>query len=157
MADEHRGVKIGDRVPDFSLPDQSGKMTNFREVAGGKVVVLYFYPKDFTPGCTTEACAFRDNYDIFLSAGAMVVGISDDSPETHMQFSLRYHLQFLLLSDEDNTVRNLFGVTPTLGFIPGRTTFIIDKQGTVRYIFSSQFNPKKHIAESIRIIKSLSR
>ena len=148
-------VKIGDRAPDFTLDSQSGDKVRLKDFIGKKIIVLYFYPKDGTPGCTAEACSFRDNYDVFKQAGAEVIGISSDAVESHSAFVLKYNLQFILLSDKDQTVRRLYGVPSTLGLLPGRVTYIIDKKGIVRHVFSSQFNATKHISEALRVIQSL--
>ena len=148
-------VKIGDRAPDFTLDSQSGDKVRLKDFIGKKIIVLYFYPKDGTPGCTAEACSFRDNYDVFKNAGAEVIGISSDAVESHSAFVLKYNLQFILLSDKDQTVRKLYGVPSTLGLLPGRVTYIIDKKGIVRHVFSSQFNATKHISEALRVIQSL--
>lgn len=148
-------VKIGDKAPDFTLDSQSGDKVRLKDFIGKKIIVLYFYPKDGTPGCTAEACSFRDNYDVFKQAGAEVIGISSDAVESHSAFVLKYNLQFILLSDKDQTVRKLYGVPSTLGLLPGRVTYIIDKKGIVRHVFSSQFNATKHISEALRVIQSL--
>ncbi|HUU76829.1 MAG TPA: peroxiredoxin [candidate division Zixibacteria bacterium] len=148
-------VKVGDKAPLFSLRKESGEEVKLVDFIGKKNIVLYFYPKDYTAGCTAEACSFRDRYELFVKAGAEVIGISGDSIESHSEFSTTYNLQFILLSDEDNKVRKLFGVGSTLGIIPGRVTYIIDKNGIVRHIFSSQFNPKKHVDESLKILDKL--
>ncbi|MCL4469518.1 MAG: peroxiredoxin [Deltaproteobacteria bacterium] len=148
-------IKIGDRAPDFTLDSQSGDKVRLKDFIGKKIIVLYFYPKDGTPGCTAEACSFRDNYDVFKNAGAEVIGISSDAVESHSAFVLKYNLQFILLSDKDQTVRKLYGVPSTLGLLPGRVTYIIDKKGIVRHVFSSQFNATKHISEALRVIQSL--
>src|SRR6266849_6064619 len=115
-----RKVRVGDRAPDFTLPEQTGKPVQLRDLVGRGTVVLYFYPKDETPGCTLEARAFRDSYDRFTAAGAEVVGISSDSVASHRRFAARQGLPFLLLSDRDGTVRQLYGVEKTLGILPGR-------------------------------------
>ena len=148
-------MKVGDNVPSFTLPDKEGKMVSIEKFLGKKILVIYFYPKNNTAGCTTEACTFRDRYELFAKAGAEVIGISDDSIESHTEFTSSYNLPFILLSDEKNTVRKLFGVSSTLGIIPGRVTYIIDTKGIVRHIFSSQFNPKKHVDEALKIIAQI--
>ena len=148
-------INVGEKAPDFSLPNQRGETVSLRDFAG-KIVVLYFYPKDMSYGCTKEACAFRDSYEQFKEVGAEVVGISSQSVESHTIFSTTYALPFTLLSDEGGKVRNLYGIPATLGLIPGRVTFIIDKQGVVRHAFNSQFNPEMHVQEALRIIQSLS-
>lgn len=126
---------------------------SLRSFRGKKAVVVYFYPKDDTPGCTAESCAFRDQYEIFKETGAEVLGISADTVESHRQFSGKYKLPFYLLSDLDGTVRKLYGVKATLGILPGRVTFVVDKEGIVRHSFSSQLQPTKHIEEALKILK----
>ncbi len=148
-------VQVGDSAPDFTLDSQSGDKVRLKDFIGKKIIVLYFYPKDGTPCCTAEACSFRDNYDVFQKAGAEVIGISSDAVKSHSAFVLKYNLQFILLSDKDQTVRKLYGVPSTLGLLPGRVTYIIDKKGIVRHVFSSQFNATKHISEALRVIQSL--
>ncbi len=148
-------VKVGDKAPDFSLPDQTGQKVSLQDFRGKKSIVLYFYPKDDTPGCTKESCTFRDSYQIFKDVGAEVVGISSDSYESHQQFAAKHRLPFVLLSDEGGKVRKLYGVSSTLGIFPGRVTYVIDKQGIVCHIFSSQFSPTKHVDEALKILKEL--
>lgn len=150
-------VKVGDKAPDFTLPDQSGAMVNLRDYVGSKIIVLYFYPKDFSRGCTAEACAFRDNYDVFVEAGAQVLGISSQSVDSHNRFALVNKLPFVLLSDESGQVRKLYGVPLTLGILSGRVTYIIDRKGIVRHVFSSQLNATKHVEEALRIVKEISK
>jgi peroxiredoxin Q/BCP len=150
-------VKIGDEAPDFTLPDQSGTKVSLKDFIGSKIVVLYFYPKDFSRGCTAEACAFRDSYDVFVEAGAQVIGVSSQSVESHNKFAILNKLPFILLSDEDGKAKELYGVPSTLGLLPGRVTYVIDKKGIVRHIFSSQLNATKHIEEAIRIVKEISK
>jgi peroxiredoxin Q/BCP len=147
-------VKVGDKAPDFTLPSQKGESVTLSQFVG-KNVVLYFYPKDETRGCTKEACEFRDKYEVFKDLGAEVIGVSSDPVESHESFAAKHNLPFILLSDKDQKVRKLYGVPSTFRFIPGRVTYIIDKSGTIRHIFSSQFQPQKHIQESIDILKKL--
>ncbi|AKE63526.1 Alkyl hydroperoxide reductase subunit C-like protein [Microcystis aeruginosa NIES-2549] len=147
-------IKVGDQVPNFSLPSQTGETVNIGDLIGKKSLVIYFYPKDDTPGCTAESCAFRDSYEVFTDAGAEVIGISADSPQSHQQFAQKYNLPFTLLSDSDNQVRKLFGVPSTLFVLPGRVTYIIDKEGIVRHIFDSMLDFKAHVTESLNTIKS---
>jgi peroxiredoxin Q/BCP len=147
-------IKVGDKAPDFALPDQDGKPLRLSDLIGKKVVVLYFYPKDFTRGCTEEACSFRDTYQIFKDAGAEVVGVSSDSTESHKKFAEEYKLPFELLSDSNGEVRELYGASSWAG-IPGRITFVIDRTGTIRMVFSSQLQPTKHIQEALQIIKEI--
>jgi peroxiredoxin Q/BCP len=147
-------LKVGDRVPNFSLPSQTGTTVNISDLIGKKSLVIYFYPKDDTPGCTAESCAFRDSYEVFTDAGAEVIGISADTPQSHQQFAQKYSLPFTLLSDTDNRVRKLFGVPSTLFVLPGRVTYVIDKEGIVRHIFDSMLDFKAHVTESLNTIKS---
>jgi len=148
-------VKVGDPAPDFRLPSQSVEMISLRDFLGKKNVVLYFYPKDESRGCTAEACAFRDSYEVFKDYGAEVIGVSSDPIDSHRSFASKHSLPFILLSDEGGNVRKLYGASSTLGIFPGRVTYIIDKKGIVRHVFSSQFNPKKHIDEAIKVLKAL--
>jgi thioredoxin-dependent peroxiredoxin len=151
-----RGVKVGDRAPDFTLPSFSGEPVSLESFLGKKNIVLYFYPKDDTPGCTAEACSFRDSYEVFQEAGAEVIGISSDTEKSHQQFANKHRLPFILLSDLGGIVRKFYGVPTTFGLIPGRVTYIIDKKGIVRHIFSSQFAPQLHVAEALKVLKALS-
>jgi peroxiredoxin Q/BCP len=150
-------IKIGDQAPDFTLPDQKGQPISLSNFIGKSDIVLYFYPKDFTPGCTAEACAFRDSYEIFKEMGAEVIGISSDSEQAHQSFAARHRLPFILLSDRDGSVRKRYGVSPMLGLLPGRVTFVIDKQGLVRHIFIAQFAAEKHVEEAMRVLQTLRR
>ena len=149
-------VKTGDRAPDFSLPDQNGQTVSLRDLVSKKIVVLYFYPADFSRGCTAEACSFRDSYEVFKEAGAEVVGVSSQSVDSHRRFAAENTLPFILLSDQNGEVRKLYGVSSTLGLIPGRVTYIIDKKGIVRHVFSSQLNPTKHVEEALQVLKEIS-
>lgn len=149
-------VKVGDPAPDFTLPDHQGNDVTLSGFLGESNVVLYFYPKDFSPGCTAQACHFRDNYEDFTDMGAVVIGVSGDSPESHKRFVEEHLLPFILLSDGDNEVRKLYGATKGLGLLPGRVTYIIDKKGVVRHVFTSEINMRKHIDEALRILRKLS-
>jgi peroxiredoxin Q/BCP len=148
-------IKVGDRAPDFTIKNQRGEPVSLKDYLGKKAVVLYFYPKDNSPGCTKEACKFRDSYENFKDAGAEVIGVSSQSVESHSIFSTSFNLPFSLLSDEDGRVRSLFGVPSSLGLIPGRVTYVIDKDGIVRHMFSSQLDPERHVGEALEILKSL--
>ena len=148
-------VSVGDRAPDFALPSASGEVVHLSDFVGKRNVVLYFYPKDETPGCTAEACAFRDSYEVFKDAGAEVIGVSSDSEESHQRFSARYRLPFILLSDQGGAVRKRYDVPATFGLLPGRVTYVIDKQGIVRHIFSSQANIGKHISDALETLRTL--
>ena len=146
---------VGDRAPDFTLRTQTGAEYHLDEHVGERAIVLYFYPKDDTPGCTAEACAFRDQYEVFRDAGADVVGVSSDSEVSHHAFAERYHLPFTLLSDPRGRVRRLYGVPARLGILPGRVTFIIDRRGIIRHTFSSQLNIQRHIEEALHTLEEL--
>ena len=148
-------VKVGDKAPDFTLPSQIGDNVTLSEYFGKKNVVLYFYPMDESPGCTKEACTFRDSYEELTSLDAEVLGVSAQSIESHKSFATHYGLPFLLLSDADNKVRKLYGVHSTMGIIPGRVTFIIDKQGVVRHVFSSQSQAPRHVEEAKETLMEL--
>lgn len=148
-------VSVGDRAPDFTLVSQRGESASLRDYIGKSAVVLFFYPKDNSPGCTKEACEFRDNYLALKEAAAEVIGISSQSQESHSIFSTTFALPYLLLSDTDGRVRRLYGVPSSLGFLPGRVTYIIDKNGIVRHIFNSQLRAKRHALEAMRIVRSI--
>jgi peroxiredoxin Q/BCP len=150
-------VKVGDKAPDFTLQSQTGENVTLSSSLGKKNVVLYFYPEDESPGCTKEACSFRDNYEYFKDLGAEVIGVNAGSTESHERFASNHNLPFILLSDKGNEVRKLCRVPSTLGLIPGRVTYVIDKQGVVRHIFSSQLQPEKHITEALEILKNLEK
>ncbi|WP_460206074.1 peroxiredoxin [Scytonema sp. NUACC21] len=148
-------IKAGDIAPDFTLPSQKGIPVSLNDFRGKKAVVLYFYPKDDTPGCTAQSCAFRDQYEVFQSAGAEVIGVSGDSPESHQNFATKYQLPFTLLSDLGDQVRKLYGATAAFGLFPGRVTYVIDQQGVVRYVFDSMFNFKGHVEEALKTLQQL--
>jgi thioredoxin-dependent peroxiredoxin len=145
-------VKVGDLAPDFKLSSNSGGEMSLLEFRGNKSVVLYFYPKDETPGCTKEACAFRDSYEVFKAQGAEVLGVSSDTVESHKKFAEHHNLSFPLLSDPHGEVRKAYGVPSTLGLFPGRVTYAIDKQGIVRYIFNSQVHAEQHVREALKVL-----
>ena len=146
------GVEVGQRAPDFTLPDANGQPVRLADFSG-KPVVLYFYPKDDTPGCTKEACSFRDQYQDFQDAGAVVIGVSSDSSESHRKFAAKHRLPFTLLADRGGKVRALYGVRATLGLLPGRVTFVIDGGGVVRHVFNSQLDATRHVAEALGTLR----
>ncbi len=150
-------VNVGDRAPDFSLPSQMGDNVTLSEYTGKKNVVLYFYPQDESPGCTKEACTFRDSYQQLADLGAEVLGVSGQSVESHAAFATHYGLPFILLSDKGNKVRELYGVPATMGIIPGRVTYVIDKKGIVRHIFNSQTQAQRHVEEAKRTLEMLEK
>lgn len=148
-------VDKGKVPPAFTLKDQDGKTVSLSKFKG-KPVVLYFYPADETPGCTKQACAFRDSYEKFKKAGAQVVGISGDDPSSHKAFAKKYKLPYTLLSDDGNKVRKEWGVPSDLfGTLPGRQTYVLDKNGVVQLIYNNQFQPEKHIDETLKFLQSL--
>jgi len=149
-------IQIGDKCPDFQLPDAIGQMIQISEFIGKKKLVIYFYPKDDTPGCTKEACSFRDSYEDFKNFDCEVIGISSDDEQKHAAFASRHKLPFILLSDKDKVARKLFGVPGNLfGLIPGRVTYIIGLDGIVKGIYNSQTNPLGHIEKALELIKSM--
>ena len=150
-------VKVGDKAPDFTLPSQMGDDVTLSEFVGKKNIVLYFYPKDETTGCTKEACTFRDNYEELTKLGAEVLGVSGQSVESHKSFASHHGLPFILLSDEGNKVRELFGVPSSMGIIPGRVTYIIDKKGLVRHIFNSQTQAQRHVEEAKKTLLEIEK
>ena len=148
-------INVGDRAPDFSLPDQNGVMNTLSDLLARGSLVLYFYPKDETPGCTAQACTFRAQHDDFVKAGATVVGISSDDTARHRAFADKHGLPFRLLSDESGNVRAAYGVPSTLGIMPGRVTYVVDAAGFVRHIFSSQFRAWAHVEEALVALRSM--
>ncbi|WP_372794940.1 peroxiredoxin [Lutibacter sp.] len=147
-------IKVGDKVPSFKLKDQNGNLFTVNNTTG-KPMVIYFYPKDDTSGCTKQACKFRDEFEQFKNIDAVIIGISSDSVESHKKFEEKYSLPFTLLADINNEVRKLFGVSKSMIFLPGRVTYVVDKDGIVQYIFNSQFGAEKHIENSLKTLKDL--
>jgi peroxiredoxin Q/BCP len=154
-ASTNGGVQVGDPAPDFTLASADGTPVSLSDFRGKSEVVLFFYPKDNSPVCAAEACSFRDSYEAFRDVGAEVIGVSADSTGSHKMFAERHRLPFRLLSDPDGALRARFNVPKTLGLIPGRVTYLIDREGVVRHIFSSQFQPAKHVEEALRVLKTL--
>lgn len=149
-------TEVGSMVPQFSLPDQDDNIFSVGSVLGRKNLVIYFYPKDDSPGCTKEACSFRDEFEVFNEADALIIGISGQSVRSHKKFAEKYRLRYTLLSDKGNKVRKLFGVPADfLGLLPGRVTYVIDKSGKVLYIFNSQTKTRSHVDEALKILKEL--
>ena len=148
-------LKVGDRIPNFKAKDSKGEEFEIQSFLGKCPLVIYFYPKDNTPGCTAQACSFRDQYEDFKDLGAEVIGISADSVASHQKFSRQYKLPFILLSDYDKKIRTLFGVPSNLfGLIPGRVTYVVDKNGTISMIFDSM-SAGIHITKALAAIKKL--
>lgn len=148
-------VAVGDRAPDVPLHLQDETTVNLGDFHGKQSVVLFFYPKDNTPVCTAEACSFRDAYGDLSGLDAEVIGISSDSVESHQKFAAKHNLSYPLASDPNGSLRRAFGVPRTLGLFPGRTTYVIDKQGVVRLVFSAALSADKHVAEAKRMLAKL--
>jgi thioredoxin-dependent peroxiredoxin len=154
---ESGALRVGEPAPDFALPSSTGETVRLSDFRGKAEVVLFFYPKDNSPACTMEACTFRDSHEAFRQAGAEVIGISADSADSHRRFAERFRLPFILLADTDGAVRARYGVPRTLGLFPGRVTYLIDRDGIVRHIFSSQFQPWRHVPEALEVLAALRR
>lgn len=149
-------LSVGSPAPDFELPSQSGELVRLSELTKDHAVVVFFYPKDDTPGCTAESCAFRDHYDVFQEAGAEVVGVSADPVASHRAFADKHGLKFHILSDPDKRVRKLYGVKDSVPFlIPGRETFVIDRNRTIAHRFASQLRATAHVDEALAVVKRL--
>jgi len=149
-------VAVGQPAPAFTLQSTKG-VTSLSDFKGKKSVVLFFYPKDGTPGCTAEACGFRDSHDAFAEAGAEVIGISTDSLESHERFASKHSLPMRLLSDPGGKIRDAYGVKMTLGLWPGRVTFVIDPEGIVRHVFESQLRATKHVGEAMNTLREIQK
>jgi peroxiredoxin Q/BCP len=149
-------IQVGDEAPDFPFTLKDGSPVSLKSLLQKKAVVLYFYPKDDTPGCTKEACSFRDAYESFSEAGAEVIGVSADASSKHEAFAARHRLPFTLVSDEDGSLRQRYGVPRSfLGLLPGRVTYVIDRKGIVQHVFNSQIQATRHITEALDVIKRL--
>jgi peroxiredoxin Q/BCP len=148
-------IRVGDPAPDFALEAPDGRTVRLSDYRDKKNVVLFFYPKDDTRGCTVEACTFRDSHAAFIDAGAEVIGISADDGDSHRRFADRHHLPMLLLSDPAGEVRSRYGVRTTLGILPGRVTFLIDRQGIVRHVTDSQLRVRSHVHESLAHLRDM--
>lgn len=150
-----QAVEVGSQVTDFSLTDGTGTLVHLQALRAKGPVVVFFYPKDETFGCIKEVCAFRDQFEDFVAAGAQVVGISQDSVQSHHDFAKAHRLTYPLLSDPNNEVRKAFGVSRTLGLMPGRVTFVVDQAGVVRHRFSGQIDIKGHIQQALQVVRDL--
>ena len=147
-------VTVGSVAPGFTLPSQAGEMVSLKDFFGRKPIVLFFYPKDDSPGCTREVCVFRDNFQEFRNLDAEVIGVSSDSTESHRNFAVKHDLSFPLLSDEKGNIRRLYGVPKTFGLFPGRVTYVIDREGVVRHVFASQLSVERHVQEALTSLSS---
>lgn len=153
---ERTPLVTGNKIPSITLNNQFGEPVNIQELVGKKNLIIYFYPKDNTPGCTKEACTFQDNLAVFSELDAQIIGISSDSEASHLQFSKKYQLDFTLLSDVDQKAREAFGINADfLGLIPGRVTFIIDKKGEIRGSFNAPGQIDQHVNEAKRVLKEI--
>lgn len=150
-------LNIGDKAPDFSLPDQNERTVRLSDHLGKAPLVIYFYPKDDTLGCTAQSCSFRDNYASFKRLGAEVIGISADGAKSHQHFITKNSLPFPLLSDAGGSVAKSFGLKKTFGFLPARVTFVLDKDGIIQTVYSSQFNMGKHSEDALAAVERLSK
>ena len=149
-------MKKGDKIPAFRLPDQNNNTIDINDFTGKQPIVLYFYPKDETPGCTKEACTFRDAMKDFEQLNAKIIGISADSVKSHKAFAENHNLNFTLLSDENKQVRKLLEVpSDVFGLIDGRVTYVVDKNGVIQHIFKSQLNATKHVGEAKKALEAL--
>lgn len=144
----------GDQLPHFILHDENHQPINIASLKG-RFLILYFYPKDDTPGCIKEACSFRDAFQDLVDAGAIVYGVSNDTPDSHAQFKEKYRLPFSLLSDTAGELRKLLGVPSDLfGLLPGRVTYIFNPEGRLVEVFKSQLSPEKHVKEALEVIRN---
>ncbi len=148
------GLSAGDRAPLIDLPDQQGTQRRSDQLTG-QALVLFFYPKDDTPGCTMEACAFRDSYADIQALGAMVWGVSGDNADSHQRFAARHNLPFPLLVDKGNRLRQAFGVPSVLGLLPGRVTYVIDGEGVIRHVFNNLLDGPAHRREALEALGRL--
>jgi len=149
-------IVVGDKVPTFTLKDQNNNDFDMKLFKGKKPMVIYFYPKDDTPGCTKEACSFRDEFEVFTDLNVEVIGISSDNVDSHKKFSEKYNLPFTLLADTEKKAQKLFGVPKSfMGLVPGRVTYVVDKNGIIVHVFNSMKDAEKHISESLSILKEL--
>jgi peroxiredoxin Q/BCP len=144
----------GDRAPLIALPDAEG-IERRSDQLDGKALVLFFYPKDDTPGCTAEACAFRDSYGDLQALGAEVWGVSGDDAASHRRFAGRHQLPFPLLVDSGNGLRRAFGVPAVLGLLPGRVTYVIDGGGVIRHVFNNLLDGAAHRREALEVLRQL--
>ncbi len=150
-------IREGDLAPDVEFLTHTDGPISLRRYRGKKAVVVYFYPKNYTPICTRQACAFRDMHHDFVESGAVVIGVSSDSEQSHHSFARSHNLPFILVSDVDDNLRKTFGVPKTMGVLPGRVTYVIDKQSIVRRIFNAQFSGEGHAEEALKIVHELVR
>ncbi len=149
-----KSIRIGDRVPEVTFTVQDGRRISLSDLRG-RVVVLFFYPADATVVCTREACSFRDAFPGFQASNAVVIGVSGDSQNTHERFAASKQLPYLLACDSDGTLRGAFGISKQFGLLARRITYVIDREGIVRDVFESQFRPRKHVENALRVVRAL--
>ncbi|MDP6943585.1 MAG: peroxiredoxin [Myxococcota bacterium] len=150
-----KSLRVGDTIPPFSLQSATGETVTREDLLGKGPVVIYFYPRDETPGCTAQACSFRDSYEVFTDAGAEVVGVSSDTAESHRAFAEHHRLPFVLLADPKSALRRAFGVPKTLGLMQGRVTYVADREGVIRHVFDSQLLVNQHVTEALATVQAL--
>jgi peroxiredoxin Q/BCP len=150
-------LKPGTRAPEFCLATPDGSTVRSTDYIGKKSVVIFFYPKDDTFGCTVESCAFRDSYEDFVAAGAEVIGISADPLRSHLRFREKHSLPFILASDVDHATARAYGVPTGLFRLPGRVTFVVDRLGIVQDVFASRVRVHRHVSRALAIVRGLSR
>lgn len=149
-------MTIGEKCPTLKTSNQYGEKIDFTNLIGKKRIVIFFYPKDFTPGCTKEACGFRDNYEVFNNLNCSVFGVSSDSEKRHLSFAKKFNLNFDLITDRDRKLSKLFQVQRNLfGLIPGRVTYIFDENGICQGIFDSLHDADGHIEHTLNTLQSL--
>ena len=147
-------LMIGDAAPSFALEDQDGQMRRLEDL-NGRILVLFFYPKDDTPGCTAEACTFRDHHGNLTALGAEVWGVSGDDAVSHRRFAERHQLPFPLLSDKTGSLKRAFGVPKTFGLLPARVTYVIDQKGMIQLVFNNLLDGPAHVKEAESVVRAL--
>ena len=157
MQSSKHPIAVGERAPDFALRDQSGSLVTLKDLLDNGPIVLFFYPRDDTTGCTKEACRFRDDYGRFREAGAKVLGISSDSEESHRRFATKFSLPYQLLSDPAGKVRSLYEASSLFGLMPRRVTLTIDAAGVIRNVFRSDARFEQHVEEALCSLQALAR
>ncbi len=150
-------IHVGDVAPDFIVTASDGRRVSLAEFRGQHAVVIFFYPRDNTSVCTQEACAFRDAFEDFTQAGAVVIGVSSNSDASHRAFAASHRLPFILVADAEGSLRKLFGVPNSLLILPGRVTYVIDREGIVRHVFNALFQGTQHAEEALKTVRELSR
>ena len=152
---KQKPMRVGDSIPDLTVTVETGEQQSLAAIQGSQAMVLYFYPKDETLVCTKEACSFRDAYEDFVEAGAVVVGVSGDTVASHRAFARHHRLPFTLVADMGGALRKAFRVPRMMGFMDGRTTYVIDKAGVVRHVFTAHFAANEHVTEALAVVRDL--